>query len=239
MTIGNPGSASSALALEVGTESETPGTGGGRLWERMRIIVATEGGALVYQGGVADMGQLALGTLAGESERTYTLTAWIASREDDNAYQGAKLSLRFTWLSEAQVAPAPTTTPPNPDPPVEAVAPPTPAATPVAPNTAAPDPNATVTADQLFALPSAKTCLSRRQITIRIRAPRGVKVKSATVSINGRKRTTTKKSRALVNLRGLPRGTVRVQVRATLSSGRKLTIKRTYRTCTAGTKKKT
>ena len=64
MTIGNPGAATSALALEVGSEGETPGTGGGRLWERMRISVANEGGGLVYKGRVADLGRLALGALA-------------------------------------------------------------------------------------------------------------------------------------------------------------------------------
>jgi len=49
-------------------------------------------------------------------------------------------------------------------------------------------------------------------------------VKSVRVSINGRRRGSAMGSRATIDIRGLPRGTVRVRVSATLSTGRKLTL---------------
>ena len=224
VTIGNPGSTNAALALAVGPENETPG----RLWARMRISVADATG-VVYEGRVADLGRLALGVLGGGSERAYTLTAWLPSGADDNALQAATLSLRFTWLAEAEAAPAPTTTaePEQTPAPTSTPAPAPPSATPPTVS----DPNTTVTAEELFSLPAAKTCLSKRTLKVRVRAKRGVKVKSVRVYVNGKRKHSGKGAEATVNLRGLPRGTVHVKLRATLSSGRKLTLKRTYRTC--------
>ena len=106
VTIGNPGATTSAIALEVGAEAETVGTGGGRLWQRMWISVADANG-VIYEGRVADLGRLGLGALASGSERSFTLTAWMPSGADDNAFQGATLALRFTWLAEADAAPGP------------------------------------------------------------------------------------------------------------------------------------
>jgi hypothetical protein len=221
VTIANPGTTTSALALEIGAESETPGTGGGRLWPRMWISIADAGG-VIYDGRVADLGRLALGALAAGNERRLTLTAWIAG--GDNTIQGAQLSLRFTWLAEADAAPAPTSTAE----PTATPAPPTPGA-PAPP--ADLDPNGTVTAEELFSLPSSKTCLSKRRLRVRVRAKPGVKVRSVRVYVNQKRMSTSKGKKATIDLRGLPRGTVRVTLRATLSNGRTLTLKRTYRTC--------
>ena len=104
---------------------------------------------------------------------------------------------------------------------------------PVTPTTPAPaaDPNATVTAGRILFLPSAKRCVSRRVVRVKVKAPRGVKVKSVVATVNGRKRGSTKKSKATITLRKLPAGKVRVKVSATLRNGRKLTVKRTYRNC--------
>ncbi len=60
-----------------------------------------------------------------------------------------------------------------------------------------------------------------------MRAKRGVKVKSVRVYVNNKRTSSSEGAKATINLRGLPRGTVHVKVRATLSNGRK----RTYRTC--------
>jgi hypothetical protein len=155
------------------------------------------------------------------------IRGWADSGAGDNAYQGARLSLRFNWLTQTEAAPAPTTVAPI-DPP--AAAPTAPATTDPPAGAPAADPNGTVTADQLVSLPSTKSCLSRRKLIVRVHAPRGVNVKTVGVTINGNKIRRVKGSRA-INLRGLPRGTVRVSVRVTLSTGRKLTLKRTYRTC--------
>jgi hypothetical protein len=84
----------------------------------------------------------------------------------------------------------------------------------------------------VIALPAATSCVSRRKFVIRVRAPRGVGVKTTTVYLNGRKAGSGRGSRATINLRGLPRGKVKVKVVAALTDGRRLTLSRTYKTCT-------
>ena len=132
----------------------------------------------------------------------------MPSGADDNAFQGATLALRFTWLAEADAAPVPTTTAEptaTPGPPSASTRAPVPTPPTVS------DPNRTVTAEQLFSLPSAKTCLSKRQLKVRVRAKRGVKVKSVRVYVNDQRKSSSKGAKATINLRGLPRGTVHVQ----------------------------
>ena len=63
-----------------------------------------------------------------------------------------------------------------------------------------------------------------------MRAKRGVKVKSVRVYVNNKRKSSSKGAKATINLRGLPPAPW-IKVRATLSTGRKLTLKRTYRTC--------
>ena len=50
-------------------------------------------------------------------------------------------------------------------------------------------------------------------------------------TVNGKKNSSAKGAKTKVTLRGLPKGTVKVTVTATLTTGRKLTVKRTYKTC--------
>ena len=50
---------------------------------------------------MADLGRLTLGALAAGGQRTYAVTATLPSGANDNALQGARLSLRFTWLAES------------------------------------------------------------------------------------------------------------------------------------------
>ena len=83
-------------------------------------------------------------------------------------------------------------------------------------------------------LASSKSCTSRRAIRIRIREPRrGARLRSATVRVNGRPVRTVrgKRIRALIDLRGLPRGRYTVRIIATTTSGRRFSASRTYRTC--------
>ena len=82
-------------------------------------------------------------------------------------------------------------------------------------------------------LPSASRCVSRRRFRIRLVEPRGDALRSATVSVNGRRVRTIRGTRltAPVNLAGLPRGRFTVKVDAVTRSGRKLTSSRRYRTC--------
>lgn len=80
-------------------------------------------------------------------------------------------------------------------------------------------------------LPSARKCASRRNF--RITLAKGVR--SARAWVNG-KRVKSQGRSARIDLRGLPKGSVRVRIELTLSDGRKATLTRTYRTCTKTTK---
>jgi plastocyanin len=86
----------------------------------------------------------------------------------------------------------------------------------------------------------ATPCKSQRNFPIRVRQPRGVTIKSASVSVNGkpvkvRQFVVDGKLRhvAQVDLRGLGKGTYRVDITATTDKGKKLRGTRTYQTCVA------
>ncbi|MCW2998990.1 MAG: hypothetical protein JWN65_2539 [Solirubrobacterales bacterium] len=82
-------------------------------------------------------------------------------------------------------------------------------------------------------LPSAGRCVSRRAFTIHLRQPRGRRLASARVFVDGRRVKVVRGARttARIDLRGLPRGTVTVRVVAKTRSGRTITETRRYRTC--------
>jgi hypothetical protein len=87
-------------------------------------------------------------------------------------------------------------------------------------------------------LPAAKSCVSRRDFKIRLRVPKGVKVASAEVRVAGKKVKVLKGKRltSQVTLTGLPKGKFVVQITLIAGDGSKITGKRTYRTCVAGSK---
>lgn len=76
-------------------------------------------------------------------------------------------------------------------------------------------------------------CTSRRVFTIHIRAPRGVRLRSADVLLQGRRvaRVRGRSLRARIDLRGLPKGTFTVRVVARTPTGGTLEQTRHYRTC--------
>jgi hypothetical protein len=83
-------------------------------------------------------------------------------------------------------------------------------------------------------LPRARSCASRRAFTIRLRrAPKGDRIRSADVRLNGRRLKVLRgtRLRSTVSLRGLPRGTFRVTVTVRTRKGKVLRSARTYRTC--------
>jgi hypothetical protein len=222
VTLGNTGAGAAALALQATPESESAGAGGGRLSDALalRISDVTDPAApaVLYDGPASGLGRRALGTLAPGAARTYELTAELPAATSD-AYQGARLSLGFTWTAtgpDAAVAPTPTA------PPAAPAVPPAPAA----------DPDATVTADGLAALPSAQACVKRARLTIRLKRPRGVTVGSVTVRVAHRKPLRPKGTKVV--LKQLPtRGRYTVTVTTRLASGRTLKSARTYRACRA------
>lgn len=115
----------------------------------------------------------------------------------------------------------------------------TPAAAPAPAPAVTPTPKPVVKADAKPAittvakLPSTKRCASRRKFRIRLRSPKGTKIKSATVTVRGRTVATRKGRRvtAPIDLRGLPKGRVKVSIRVVLRNGEVVRGSRTYRTC--------
>jgi hypothetical protein len=81
---------------------------------------------------------------------------------------------------------------------------------------------------------SSPPCRSRRSFVIRLREPKRGRLVAARVYVNGKrvKLLRGKRLRARVNLRGLPKGRYTVKVVAITSTGRRVTEKRRYRTCT-------
>ncbi len=85
-----------------------------------------------------------------------------------------------------------------------------------------------------LSLPSAKRCLSLRRFQIHLLEPKLDPFKTVTVTIKGRKITTTRKGNylvATVNLKGLHRGAFTIKIHADTVLGHHLTAKRTYHTC--------
>ena len=86
-------------------------------------------------------------------------------------------------------------------------------------------------------LSAPRACVSRRSILLHVHRPRGARVRSITLLVNGRrvKRIRGNRARTTVSLRGLPKGTVRVRaVVHAVRHRRRITVRdtRTYRTCT-------
>ncbi len=91
-------------------------------------------------------------------------------------------------------------------------------------------------------LPSARRCISRRKFPIRLRQPKGVRIRSVKVIVRGKRVKTRKikgRYRATVNLRGLSKGRFTVRITITTSSKRKIVAQRRYRTCIPRRKSKT
>jgi len=82
-------------------------------------------------------------------------------------------------------------------------------------------------------LRSSRRCVSRRAFRIRLRAPRGDRLRFARVVVNGRSVRVLRgrRLRAPVVLRGLPRGRYTVRVTAVTVRGRRVKETRAYRTC--------
>jgi uncharacterized delta-60 repeat protein len=129
---------------------------------------------------------------------------------------------------------------PAPEPPMPATpAPVAPAGAVVPPPSPKPGrtmpPGAKLTIAQAVSFPPTKTCASRRKFGIRLRVPKNVAVKDATVSVNG-KRVTVRKGgrlRSTVNLLHLPKGTFTVTIQLRFADGHVLKGTRKYHTCAA------
>ncbi len=175
--------------------------------------------------------------IAGQTGDQYLVTA---------ADQGTQLACRVTATNAtgsasatsdavrvpAAVNPTPTATPtPTPAPSAPAT---TPAPT---PRPTAEQRLAALPPDQVagvLGLPSARRCISRRTLRLRIKRPQGITIRKAAVSL-GRKALRVRKIRGrftvLVDLRGLPKGRFTVRITVTTATGARITGARRYKTC--------
>jgi hypothetical protein len=81
-------------------------------------------------------------------------------------------------------------------------------------------------------LAAGSTCRSRRVVTLRLRAPKGTRIRTVGVTTTkGRAHVSQGRTQIRLDLRGARKGTVTVRVRARLSTGRLLRQTRTFRTC--------
>jgi len=86
-------------------------------------------------------------------------------------------------------------------------------------------------------LSARRACVSRRSIRLHVHRPRGARVRSITLLVNGKRVKRVRGDRAVttVSLRGLPKRTVHVRaVVHVVRRGKRLTVRdaRTYHTCT-------
>jgi hypothetical protein len=90
----------------------------------------------------------------------------------------------------------------------------------------------TVAIGTIASLPSAKTCVSRGSFKFQLRLPKGMKVASAEIQVNGK--TVTVKGKGLtspVTLKNLPQGKFTLQITLIAADGSKVTGKRAYPAC--------
>jgi predicted acyl esterase len=105
--------------------------------------------------------------------------------------------------------------------------------TPTATENVIPAPSTAAAAGTALGLPSARRCASRRRFRVHVRAPAGEKLRTATLYVGGRRAARVRAPRrtSVVDLRGLPRGTVRVRIVVRTRSGHRFSAVRRYRTC--------
>jgi spore coat-associated protein N len=226
VTIGNNGDVAGRFALAAPDVDDTPGPGGGALSARVVLTVADLTAATqLFSGHPADFAEHDVGTLEPGEEHDFRFTlAWPHGLAGDNLYQTSALTLGFEWRAGVAGGSVPT---PQPKPKAKPKSKPKPVPTPT-PTTPAP---AVGIADQL-GLPPAKRCVKSGKLKLKLKAPAGTKIVSATVAVNGRTKARLKgrKTSRPINLKKL-RKTTRLKLTVRLSNGRTFKVSRTYRAC--------
>ena len=210
-----------ALTLRRQPGAEQAGTGGGLLSDRLALAIddVTVPGApvRVYSGPLAGLGELPLPALSAGVPRRYRFRAAFPAGAGDNAFQGASLTTGFVWTGVASAPAA------SPDP--GGGAPPATPATPAAP---AP---AKAAAARLAGLPAARGCVKRRRYTLTATPRPGVKVKSITVFVDGKRaRRAGRGRKGALNLKTVERARTRVRVVIATSAGN-VAVAASYRLC--------
>jgi RTX calcium-binding nonapeptide repeat (4 copies) len=107
VTLRNQSSGEGRVVLTQRLRSESPGMGGGRLFDDLRLTIRQLGGgsdSLVYSGPMAAMGPTALRRFRGHETRTYAFEVRMPDTgapggpaSGDNAYQGGTVSVDYVW----------------------------------------------------------------------------------------------------------------------------------------------
>jgi hypothetical protein len=117
VTVTNAGTLGGRFTLSAADLSDTPGSGGGRLSERLGLAVvdvtAPTSPRTVYSGRLAAMAVRPLGHLRAGEARRYRFTASLpdggappSPTSGDNAYAGSSTHVRFVWDAIAEAPPA-------------------------------------------------------------------------------------------------------------------------------------
>jgi hypothetical protein len=238
VSIGNDGDRPGRFGVKASGVQDITGPGGGKLSERVELVLFdvtnVQSPITVYAGDPASFDRVDLGVIAPGTERDYLFAATLPVATD-NTFQGSSLSLGFEW-SAANVASAPAPTPtPTPAAPAPTPAPTTPAPEPPAPPTPPVTPSITpppVALADAMGLPAPTSCVKRGRLTLRLKAPAGGKVVSATVKVNGRTKAKLKGKKAAkaLSLRGLKKST-KLSITVKASDKRTYSASRTYKAC--------
>jgi hypothetical protein len=144
---------------------------------------------------------------------------------------GGSVSATSAPVLVPAATPSPTPTPTTTPTPIPTVSP-TPSPTPIPTPTPKP-PLTGATPQQIataFGLPASSGCVRRASFKLRIREPKGIKIKSAKVLVDG-KPVRIRNRTATIDVRKLHRHTFTVTIRITTTDKRTLTGKRTYKVC--------
>ena len=226
VTIGNNGNHPGRFAVQATGVQDVTGPNGGLLSERVQLVLFdvtdVQRPVTVYAGDATGFAQVDLGVMAPGDERDYLFAATLPDggpNGDDNLFQGAGLSLGFQWSA----ANTPSTATPTPTAPV---ATPTPA-----PTTPTPPAVAPALADEL-GMPAATSCIKKGTLKLRVKAPRGTKIVSAVIKVNGKikARRKGKKASKPVTLRRLKK-TTKLTIIVKASNKRTYSVSRTFRAC--------
>jgi hypothetical protein len=231
LTIGNHGDVAGDFAVRPTGLHDTPGEYGGVLSQRIELVLfdVTDmpDAKTIFDGTPASFAQVSLGKFEPGEERDYLFAATLPDGHglvDDNLYQGSGMSLGFEWRASPSAS-APTVTPAPTAPPAA-----TPVSTPT--TTVTPPPTSTPTVvdySSVLGLPTANRCAKGGKIKFKVKSPRGTKVKTATVAVNGKVKVRVKRSKS-VTLKKLKK-TFKVTVAVKASNGRTYTGTRVYRVC--------
>jgi Ca2+-binding RTX toxin-like protein len=111
VTVHNDSSSDGGVSVTQRLRSESPGVGGGRLYDDVQLTIRQTAGSkdgLVYSGPISAMGPTALSRFSRDERRTYSFAATMPDRggspsptTGDNSLQDSSLSVDFVWTASS------------------------------------------------------------------------------------------------------------------------------------------